>query len=1564
MPGGLNEVSQQVSADASRYIAEYRAALAVTKELNAANKELQQTMGGAGFGAGAVAEVAKINAAIREQQALLASHQSVLGNVASATAGFGAAHTAAAAQVTAAAAAVRDHTGSVSDLSAGYEQARSTIADMAADALRQNEQMAASFERVRSTSSAGSDSVLSYYKSLGLIRDTAKETTSALADTAAAVTAVQAASGSGGGSATSSVLGDVLASRVLSGLTAGGGASGGGTGSGGGGFFGGAAGAAAGDVGGSLKNVGTQWANLSSIVAPWLPRIHYAIMGLNEVMATVGPAVVAGGAAAAVMTQGAQQAYNRLVAINAVGQSLGPSLGMTGGSFVGGGQALQQAQNIGGGGAYELLGAGINVAKGSAGGAFTQLGLNTEAMLDRASATITQDFQSGLGTKIAGVVSGGTGYLQQLGDVLGNVGDTFMNVAPNLPGVGGDYLSTLQGATKGLSSVTGWLGGGLQPILAAEAAARIGAPLVLGPTQALLGKAGIGLAGIGDRLAASSLPGTDALASIVGESGVGLAEMGGGIAALTAPEVAGLGAAAMLIGKSVTYQTPAQQQASQLQAAVNQGGLLTGIAPIISGLQTEAKVPAGAAPPTGALSFFQQGGPGQDIADGLKGLAKGLGSASPSGMWSGLVQAGHGVTNAVGGLLGIGPGRDPTNYQAAQQAMDNMSHTFVNLLNAGGQVQGVWDGISHSTTSMASAFNIATMAQLQLGSAFSKNGQLTSQAKTMIGNLYAGYAPMMMNSGQFGDATAAGTAMQGLNATKVGDVNSSFDQLTSLVQGGAAAASTYFGLLGGSPVGSTKSKAAGIALTAPPSKSGFANALGSFTSSTGAAAWNELTNTSSGVFPALEQQMDWLREAQTMNALGPGQTTSMSAYEIGQALPMLGRNPAALSMLSSYAQQFGGPTFKPGTSGTTMQRALAQWVQKNGLTNSAYNSMMTQGTETLAQTGTDAQQFVQTTQQNVVPGLAQGVATYGSGLQTAFMEAAAKGGNITAPTDAYLAFLKKSGVPEAGALDMAQYAAGLGGAKAPALASLKQQVDLTYSTPKPPDLPSVQWNSVIGTPKVPPVPSIPPVLINSKVNVPALPPVPHPGTVNFPSAVTKPIPPPPPPGGTVKYTSSVTPPVAPPAPRGGVIVYTTTVVGPGPMTAPNSGAGGTATVIGGVGNVRLRSQTGGLVPGAGSGDIVPAMLEPGEAIIPKYLVPLLAPILAAHRVPGFGAPASGASHFAAGGLVDAGLSASQIQAQINAAYNTLDTMTQGSTASNAFWKNTLDPLYAALDALKGKATSTATAVKAATSTGTGTGGGTSLGWTLTGQQGQAPLPAAVQSVIDNLLSEVAKSNIGKQFAVTLAGQFNSSIKNLPAETKSIASSLVSQIGTEVGYAKNVSSAAQLGQGYGTQGLISGMDVDPATGNGSVFSQMQSYLGSEQGFTSDLKTLTKDGLSKGIASQMIAAGPVQGDALAQSILGDYGGVQGVNKLWAQIGTASKALGAQSAMSQYGGKLSPDLTSGTFVSNNVSISVSAENNDTLNLTAAQITSLTEQIQAKLLQQAKRNPKTGLKLTGKGS
>ena len=50
---------------------------------------------------------------------------------------------------------------------------------------------------------------------------------------------------------------------------------------------------------------------------------------------------------------------------------------------------------------------------------------------------------------------------------------------------------------------------------------------------------------------------------------------------------------------------------------------------------------------------------------------------------------------------------------------------------------------------------------------------------------------------------------------------------------------------------------------------------------------------------------------------------------------------------------------------------------------------------------------------------------------------------------------------------------------------------------------------------------------------------------------------------------------------------------------------------------KVGAASGWLVPGQGSGDTVPAMLTPGEAVVPKHLVSAVAPFLAANKVPGF-----------------------------------------------------------------------------------------------------------------------------------------------------------------------------------------------------------------------------------------------------------------------------------------------------------------------------------------------------------
>jgi hypothetical protein len=395
------------------------------------------------------------------------------------------------------------------------------------------------------------------------------------------------------------------------------------------------------------------------------------------------------------------------------------------------------------------------------------------------------------------------------------------------------------------------------------------------------------------------------------------------------------------------------------------------------------------------------------------------------------------------------------------------------------------------------------------------------------------------------------------------------------------------------------------------------------------------------------------------------------------------------------------------------------------------------------------------------------------------------------------------------------------------------------------------------------------------------------------------------------------------------------------------------------------------VPGYGGGDTHPALLEGGEAVVPKHLVPALAPFLGAHKVPGF----------AAGGYAGPGTQYGP------ASY-------WGAGSQMATWNPALlAQLLAAMRASQGQGVFAHPQGFRGLTPGGG-GGGTGLP-----SLAQAAAQAAAQ--VAAAMGQAAKGPAGQQFAVDILHGLTGHVKNLKGETASLAKALVKQVTAEMGYATGVANAAAYGQGYDPSGKGSGIfgsmnlasasgltaaqmhaspsgnikdynayvaayAADTTGGNGpqSVQDQMKSYLATEKSFGADVGKLRHQHLNKAVMAQIIAAGPQQGDQIAQSILGGQGGTGAVNKLWGQIQKASKGLGAQAAMAQYGGVVAPDLKSGTFVTNNVNVSVTAQGGTTLSLSPSQITQLVALIQQKLLQQAKRNKGTGVKAKGKSS
>jgi len=1187
---------------------------------------------------------------------------------------------------------------------------------------------------------------------------------------------------------------------------------GGGGGGGGGGAAAVAALAAAGGGGArGIFGTGAPRGGGTPSFVPWAGgganAVRFWGMMTAEVAATVVPALTAAGAAALVGVQSIEAMVPRYKAIFTTSEALGGAFNMTTGKFLGGGTALQRAQDRAQGAGYDIAGSLLGILQGGGGQGFIDMGTNTLSMLDRGFAQMAINFtKGGTGKRLSDALGGGPEYLRQFGDIGANIGNTLLNVAPNLPGVGQDLLSTVSGGTGLLARITKDTPGPIiGALLSYEAASRWGPALAGGEglIGRMLGLRGVG--GIGGLISKGgiALGGMGAPGGMLESLGLGVSGAGEALAGIAGWPAGLLGGTAYLMGAGFTAKNLPQQRLGWLQDNINQAGF------------SEAWQPLGHAVTTAT------------------GLAAGAGKYVGKAAALGLTDVGYTDPRSAQ-RLAILPGHDAGQYMAGAQGFANQ---MGELANAAPQLMSALKKAGLKSVSLADAFQIGQNAMLDMSHAFGKNGKLTAAAQEMVTSYARVIAPMTQSSGAFGAAVAGQTIMSQGAMSALAKVNSAMDSYQQIIAGG--------------PTGSGLAAAAGAA----PSGA-IAKALTSFTTPGGAAAWQAFASTSSakpGFITQMQGFNDQMRTYLTLGTAGLPQAQEMSAFQLKSILPQARRSPAALAMLMQQGAQMGVTGYYDTSKSLAENyRNVEKSISSMAGNSKTFNKNMTATTIATANLPQVARQFADYT--GVQVNAAREAKVYQDAMAIKKTATAGGisgkfgGGTFGGPV-----------INHAAVQDMVSQlrAAGVQGG-----AAMKASLDAVLSRAGVSKAVRVKIEAqVTGDGKVKTLQQLVNSLHGKNVNVAAYANA-HP--VQALQAAIAGLT-----GKTVTVTTNmVTNYINTVHNQLGVPTSVAAGVSPGYLLS-HGHYGGLVTMKG------IGMQTGGMVPGTGLGDIIPAMLEPGEAIIPRYLVPLIAPILAAHHVPGFGGvPQSSASHFAAGGIVPH----------------------------------------------PGK-------------------------W-------NAGVPA----------SDLAK--IAKEFAFTLSGAIAKEIKN-SASAKEIATSLVKKISQEVGLARNVASAAMKGQGFGDSGIFGNMNVTP--GGGTVYEQMQSYLGSVQSFTKDIATLRKGKLNKNIISQLIAAGPVQGDALAQSIMNDYGGIKGVNSLWSQLGGATKGLGAQAAMAQYGGMLAPNLRSGTFVGQggtSININVNAGQGGTLNLTDAQIKALVAKIQAALLKQAKRNNKTGIQLSGKGA
>ena len=1162
--------------------------------------------------------------------------------------------------------------------------------------------------------------------------------------------------------------------------------------------------------------------------------------------------------------------------------------------------------------------------------------------------------------------------------------------------MGSDLLTTLQAATKGLSVGTGLLSdaGLLGPTLALEAGSRYG-PAIVGAGASLIGRLGQGLtgagaAGLGGILGSAGHAATAeeaaGMAGVAEGDIIGAGGIAGALGGLGPLDIGAIAAGTYLVGKGLTYKTPQQQQIAAAQTAIGQDSFTTALGAILS--QVNQLAPTASQP--GQQGYFSA------VTGGLGETFSGIKSAN-------LPEAIGGLGNFLGSLIGV---TSPTDKQAqASGAIQQLTGQYTDLLNAGQQIASVFK------VSIPEAFQLANQSGLQLATALGPNGKLTAVALQQVANAQTGIARMTGGIGSpvYNAATGAVQIGQGLAGSQLSTVNSAYDQLVQNAAGGTSGATGFAGALqalqtlGASlPAAQAQAEIAKLSPAATQkSAADVAKALTGFSSPASQAAWSAFSSTSTtspGLLQNVESMMDQLRTAQTSGVLSQGQVAGAGAYEAKQLLPYAKQSPAALAQLGIISQEIGGPAYQAGKSQAQNFAAISGAIDK--ASDSAKGYTATQNTMAIGMSdiSSQAESFSSVLSTDLTNSMAAGVVGLEGGNKAmtslcrlsqreeprheraedcrlnsqrrgreraehpAHDEGCRHGARGDSRPDSRHRHPGRPGSghrPSAGGDRPAEPApaprpdaAGLGAPLSPSdiagnlglLAAGK-----TPQLPAPPKPPPVDYTSKVTPPEMPPPPKPPPVDYTAKVapvTIPAIPPKDFTvkGHVDMPPVPNVP-------DKNFGINGHVHMPAIPHVPDQSFTItgHIVMVGGTGPGGAP----GVSPLTPAGIGAAKYLGQSGFKVPGTGSGDIVPAMLEPGELVVPKSMVAAGSVDHLRGRIPGF---ASGgmvgdefqstltrasamignfsnsggnlnaqqwgqmsgtfmqaaqlahvmgqSSGFASGGIVPDKTLAG-IKAQIDAAYAKLDALYaansgKGDAATSAFWANTLDPLYSAEDKLEAGGSASSSSSSAASPAG--------------GKAPYGPIPsAAAQKVFDSFeQSFKGMGNPWGQLASQILEGLTQGLKNAP-QTAKAAEALVSKVTTEINFGKNLASSTVSGLGLGSmqvaqptktsggapyQYYIDQASVAAGGQPTSVQGQMGDYLQAIKSFQGDVGALSKGGLSKGIMSQLLSAGPIQGDALAQSILGGAGGIKGANQLYSQIQAASTKLGVSGMTAMYG------------------------------------------------------------------
>jgi len=691
----------------------------------------------------------------------------------------------------------------------------------------------------------------------------------------------------------------------------------------------------------------------------WLNWVHWIIAGGAELAAVVVPATIALGSAAAVVAQGAQQAEQHMVALWTATEATNKYMHMTTGQALGMRAALQQAQDAADPKVYQAMGGAIDIAKHhllDMAGA----GVQMVTMFDHFIAHFQYSLATGMGQNIHGLLDQMVPDAVKLGIVFANLGHALVNFAAAMPGLAGVLLNFLVAITsliEKISELPPWLittfmlfeevwrwGGAAATVLARLSGAlaelgTLGVPLLarFGTIfSSVLKFIPMTLAGIAVNLGAT-IQKFSLFGSASAKAGEAVGKLGFSLVSFaeflsTGWGLAIAGAVVALIGLYFwmsRFKSVTQDFIDASNRAVEAANSMHVLNVITAQMGQTLARTAQAT---------------RDHADAVQ-------------------RQSHYVNDGTRGFLAYSDRVRITqaNIDALHQHQDGLTQSMKNVLYGAAELS------SQYRTSFFGALVLATNAGVKLQDGILGQGQAARIARFQIADYVAGLRAMGQPLGAVGNDMSALAIQSGLASTKVSQLNQAWDEFLANVTGGTNAFSGFVLAIQGMGITALKTSASmqgtvssidlhkRAATSATTATTGFANSL-TAAGQKGAQTWQQFNAAITG--PG-QQMLDWFRTAGAEGQITSDKLTYAVRAIISQMLPLAQHSKVATAELSAMAQEAGGPF-------TSNFKTLKEWVDQGGHSMSGLRKIVDQTTIRMANMADVASKLGNVMQQQII----------------------------------------------------------------------------------------------------------------------------------------------------------------------------------------------------------------------------------------------------------------------------------------------------------------------------------------------------------------------------------------------------------------------------------------------------------------------------------------------------------------------------------------------------------------------------------------------------------------------